>query len=81
MTSRAVILLILSGLTGYATASISRPIAAKALVKETTCSVPQAYGTLKSIWNDNNYISFEDSKGTIRLLDFDCRVFRTINRQ
>ena len=80
MRNRTAILLIISALTGYATASITRPTTAKALVKETTCSVPQVYGTLKSVWHENSYVAVEDSNGTIRMFDQDCRLFRTITR-
>jgi hypothetical protein len=65
-------------LLGLGLASVSRPTAAEA--GGTGCSVPKTNGALRAVTAAGWFV-FEDSDGTVRVVDSVCKVKSVIGRQ
>jgi len=44
------------------------------------CNIPRSFGTFKAVTAES-WLLFEDETGTLRAVDYGCRVQRVINRQ
>jgi len=44
------------------------------------CNISRSFGTFKAV-TDESWLLFEDETGTLRAVDYGCRVQRVFNRQ
>jgi hypothetical protein len=54
--------------------------AASVQVQPRDCSVPKSFGTFKAV-TPESWLLFEDEAGTLRTVDYGCRLQRVFTRQ
>jgi hypothetical protein len=65
-------------LLGYVVASGVRPAPVNA--QPIDCGVSKAFGTFRAV-SAESWLIFEDEKGTLRAVDYGCKVQRVFSRQ